>query len=177
MVLRSCWKSRHKSGRRATSCRWFGPGLAALLCLFVTQLGCGVGASGLAKNVTQKYAEFDVTYNDTVTSDNQTIYAFNHTVSRNKVSSCGWVCVCVCQQHRSHSGRYDIYNVPRRCSFSLTVSVWLWMCCHKVLTAPSCLLCDRSKLCCPSKSLLYSEACEYLSIRLSIHSLCVHDIP
>uniref|UniRef100_A0A8C7I6G5 SID1 transmembrane family member 2 n=1 Tax=Oncorhynchus kisutch TaxID=8019 RepID=A0A8C7I6G5_ONCKI len=36
------------------------------------------------KTVVQKDAEFDVTYNDTVTSDNQTIYAFNHTVSRNK---------------------------------------------------------------------------------------------
>lgn len=35
----------------------------------------------------QKDAEFDVTYNDTVTSENQTIYAFNHTVSRDKVSS------------------------------------------------------------------------------------------
>lgn len=86
-MLRSCWKSRHKSGRRPACCRWLGPGLAALLCLFVTQLGCGVGASGFAKNVVQKEAEFDVTYNDTVTSDNQTIYAFNHTVSRNKVSS------------------------------------------------------------------------------------------
>lgn len=87
MVLRSCWKSRHKNGRRAACFRWFGPGLAALFCLFVTQLGCGVGASGLGKNVIQKDAEFDVTYNDTVTSENQTIYAFNHTVSRNKVSS------------------------------------------------------------------------------------------
>ncbi|XP_075892122.1 SID1 transmembrane family member 2 isoform X2 [Nelusetta ayraudi] len=84
MGLRSCWKSRHKSGRRAACCRRFGPGLAALLCLFVTQFGCGVGASVLSKNVVQKDAEFDVTYNDTVTSDNQTIYAFNHTVSRNK---------------------------------------------------------------------------------------------
>uniref|UniRef100_A0A8C6WPL6 SID1 transmembrane family, member 2 n=1 Tax=Neogobius melanostomus TaxID=47308 RepID=A0A8C6WPL6_9GOBI len=37
-----------------------------------------------ATNVVQKDAEFDVTYNDTVTSENQTIYAFNHTVSRNK---------------------------------------------------------------------------------------------
>uniref|UniRef100_A0A8C6TLL0 SID1 transmembrane family, member 2 n=1 Tax=Neogobius melanostomus TaxID=47308 RepID=A0A8C6TLL0_9GOBI len=39
---------------------------------------------GEATNVVQKDAEFDVTYNDTVTSENQTIYAFNHTVSRNK---------------------------------------------------------------------------------------------
>uniref|UniRef100_A0A7N8XJ09 SID1 transmembrane family, member 2 n=1 Tax=Mastacembelus armatus TaxID=205130 RepID=A0A7N8XJ09_9TELE len=42
------------------------------------------GAVGETKNVVQKDAEFDVTYNDTVTSENQTIYAFNHTVSRNK---------------------------------------------------------------------------------------------
>uniref|UniRef100_A0A667YBH6 SID1 transmembrane family member 2 n=1 Tax=Myripristis murdjan TaxID=586833 RepID=A0A667YBH6_9TELE len=42
------------------------------------------GAVGETKSVVQKDAEFDVTYNDTVTSDNQTIYAFNHTISRNK---------------------------------------------------------------------------------------------
>uniref|UniRef100_A0A672ZZ61 SID1 transmembrane family, member 2 n=1 Tax=Sphaeramia orbicularis TaxID=375764 RepID=A0A672ZZ61_9TELE len=42
------------------------------------------GVVGETKNVVQKDAEFDVTYNDTVTSENQTIYAFNHTVSRNK---------------------------------------------------------------------------------------------
>uniref|UniRef100_A0A8C5AIM0 SID1 transmembrane family member 2 n=1 Tax=Gadus morhua TaxID=8049 RepID=A0A8C5AIM0_GADMO len=39
---------------------------------------------GTSKTVIQKEAEFDITYNDTVTNDNQTIYAFNHTVSRNK---------------------------------------------------------------------------------------------
>uniref|UniRef100_A0AAQ5Z051 SID1 transmembrane family, member 2 n=1 Tax=Amphiprion ocellaris TaxID=80972 RepID=A0AAQ5Z051_AMPOC len=59
-------------------------GLAALFWLCVTQLACGSGAVGETKNVVQKDAEFDVTYNDTVTSENQTIYAFNHTVSRNK---------------------------------------------------------------------------------------------
>uniref|UniRef100_A0A3B5BDS2 SID1 transmembrane family member 2 n=1 Tax=Stegastes partitus TaxID=144197 RepID=A0A3B5BDS2_9TELE len=47
-------------------------------------LACGSEAVGETKNVVQKDAEFDVTYNDTVTSGNQTIYAFNHTVSRNK---------------------------------------------------------------------------------------------
>uniref|UniRef100_A0A8C8GMP1 SID1 transmembrane family member 2 n=1 Tax=Oncorhynchus tshawytscha TaxID=74940 RepID=A0A8C8GMP1_ONCTS len=74
MVLRSCCK--------------FGPvsvlfrlGYVALLLLCVTHLRC---ARAENKTVVQKYAEFDVTYNDTVTSDNQTIYAFNHTVSRNK---------------------------------------------------------------------------------------------
>uniref|UniRef100_A0A3Q4FZK2 SID1 transmembrane family, member 2 n=1 Tax=Neolamprologus brichardi TaxID=32507 RepID=A0A3Q4FZK2_NEOBR len=35
-------------------------------------------------NIIQKDAEFDANYNDTVTSENQTIYAFNHTISRNK---------------------------------------------------------------------------------------------
>uniref|UniRef100_A0A672JU41 SID1 transmembrane family member 2 n=1 Tax=Sinocyclocheilus grahami TaxID=75366 RepID=A0A672JU41_SINGR len=34
--------------------------------------------------VIQRDAQFDVTYDDTVTSDNQTIYSYNHTVSRNK---------------------------------------------------------------------------------------------
>uniref|UniRef100_H3DA30 SID1 transmembrane family member 2 n=1 Tax=Tetraodon nigroviridis TaxID=99883 RepID=H3DA30_TETNG len=36
------------------------------------------------KSVVQKNAEFDVIYSDAVTSENQTIYAFNHTISRNK---------------------------------------------------------------------------------------------
>lgn len=83
MVLRSCWKSRHKN-RSGPSPGWIRPGLAALLWLCVTQFVCGSGAVGETKNVVQKEAEFDVTYNDTVTSENQTIYAFNHTVSRNK---------------------------------------------------------------------------------------------
>ncbi|XP_022616189.1 SID1 transmembrane family member 2 isoform X2 [Seriola dumerili] len=81
MLLRSCWKSRHKNS--SGPC-WIQPGLAALLWLCVTQLGCGSGAVGETKSVVQKDAEFDVTYNDTVTSENQTIYAFNHTVSRNR---------------------------------------------------------------------------------------------
>ncbi|XP_077077533.1 SID1 transmembrane family member 2 isoform X1 [Siphateles boraxobius] len=34
--------------------------------------------------VIQRDAQFDVTYDDMVTSDNQTIYSYNHTVSRNK---------------------------------------------------------------------------------------------
>lgn len=85
MVLRSCWKSRHKNNCGPAPC-WIRPGLVAVLCLCVTQIGCGSEALGGTKNVVQKDAEFDVTYNDTVTSENQTIYAFNHTVSRNKVS-------------------------------------------------------------------------------------------
>uniref|UniRef100_A0A673A1E0 SID1 transmembrane family, member 2 n=1 Tax=Sphaeramia orbicularis TaxID=375764 RepID=A0A673A1E0_9TELE len=50
----------------------------------VSGVTCASGVVGETKNVVQKDAEFDVTYNDTVTSENQTIYAFNHTVSRNK---------------------------------------------------------------------------------------------
>uniref|UniRef100_A0A8D2ZE94 SID1 transmembrane family member 2 n=1 Tax=Scophthalmus maximus TaxID=52904 RepID=A0A8D2ZE94_SCOMX len=89
MLLRSCWKSRHKNGpgpgpAPSPAAGWVRPGLAALLWLCVTQAPCGGGAVSETKNVVQKDAEFDVTYNDTVTSDNQTIYAFNHTVSRNK---------------------------------------------------------------------------------------------
>lgn len=94
MVLRSCWKSRHKNRSGPAAC-WIRPGLAALLWLCVTQLACLGGALGESTSVVQKDAEFDVTYNDTVTSENQTIYAFNHTVSRNKVSSrrhsAGWI--------------------------------------------------------------------------------------
>lgn len=85
MFWRSCWKSRHKKSH-GPAAGWIQPGLAALLWLCVTQLGCGSGAVGDTKSVIQKEAEFDVTYNDTVRSENQTIYAFNHTVSRNKVS-------------------------------------------------------------------------------------------
>lgn len=83
MVLRSCWKSRHKNTSGYFPA-WIQPGLAALLWLCVAQLLCCRGAVGETTNVIQKDAEFDVTYNDTVTSENQTIYAFNHTISRNK---------------------------------------------------------------------------------------------
>ncbi|KAA8593803.1 hypothetical protein FQN60_004637 [Etheostoma spectabile] len=83
MVLRSCWKSRHKNSSGPAPC-WTRPRLAALFWLCVTQFVFGSGAKGETNNVIQKDAEFDVTYNDTVTSENQTIYAFNHTVSRNK---------------------------------------------------------------------------------------------
>uniref|UniRef100_UPI003AAF8829 SID1 transmembrane family member 2 isoform X1 n=1 Tax=Centroberyx gerrardi TaxID=166262 RepID=UPI003AAF8829 len=83
MVLRSCWKSRHKTSSGHVHC-WTRPGFAALLWLCLTHLGCGTGAVWETKKVVQKDAEFDVTYNETVTSDNQTIYAFNHTISRNK---------------------------------------------------------------------------------------------
>ncbi|KAG7526039.1 SID1 transmembrane family member 2 isoform X1 [Solea senegalensis] len=84
MLLRSCWKSRHKNSAGPAPCCCIRPGLTALLWLCLTQLVCGTGAVMETKNVVQKDAEFDVTYNDTVTSENQTIYAFNHTISRNK---------------------------------------------------------------------------------------------
>ncbi|XP_054883944.1 SID1 transmembrane family member 2 isoform X2 [Poeciliopsis prolifica] len=97
MVLRSYWKCRLKS-----SCfpapRWIRPGLAALFWFCVTQLVCGAGALGEVKFVIQKDAEFDVTYNDTVISENQTMYSFNHTISRNKTEGVR-VTVDVLQQH------------------------------------------------------------------------------
>ncbi|XP_068601938.1 SID1 transmembrane family member 2 [Brachionichthys hirsutus] len=77
MLRRSCWKSRHKA------C-WLPAGLVALL-LLGTSPGAWSSAAGLdATDVLQRDAAFDVTYNDTVTNENQTIYAFNHTISRNK---------------------------------------------------------------------------------------------
>ncbi|XP_062328711.1 SID1 transmembrane family member 2 isoform X2 [Osmerus eperlanus] len=82
MVLRSCWKSRHKSGFGPVSV-WMRTGCVALLWVCVFHLGCLRLVDG-TKTVVQKDAEFDVTYNDTVTSDDQIIYAFNHTISRNK---------------------------------------------------------------------------------------------
>lgn len=93
MVLWSFWKSRHKNSSGPAPC-WIRSGLAALLWLCVTHLACVSEAVGETKNVVQKDAEFGVTYNDTVTSENQTIYAFNHTVSRNKVSLNAHPCVC-----------------------------------------------------------------------------------
>uniref|UniRef100_A0A3B3ZUK6 SID1 transmembrane family, member 2 n=1 Tax=Periophthalmus magnuspinnatus TaxID=409849 RepID=A0A3B3ZUK6_9GOBI len=84
MVLRNCWKSRHKGVPRSPRHRWFCPGLTFVVWICAIHLGCGNGVMGDTKNVVQKDAEFDVTYNDTVTNENQTIYAFNHTVSRNK---------------------------------------------------------------------------------------------
>ncbi|KAM9853784.1 SID1 transmembrane family member 2 isoform 2-T2 [Aulostomus maculatus] len=82
MVSRSRWKSRHKS-TSGPSC-WLRPAVAALLWFCVTHIGCGSATVWETKNVIQKDAEFDITYNDSATSENQTIYAFNHTVSRNK---------------------------------------------------------------------------------------------
>uniref|UniRef100_A0A1A8MMF6 SID1 transmembrane family, member 2 n=2 Tax=Nothobranchius TaxID=28779 RepID=A0A1A8MMF6_9TELE len=78
MLLRICRKSRHKAHR------WFRAAIVLLLWMCAIQSICCVAAAGETKHIVQKEAEFDITYNDLVTSDNQTIYAFNHTISRNK---------------------------------------------------------------------------------------------
>ncbi|XP_061924026.1 SID1 transmembrane family member 2 isoform X1 [Entelurus aequoreus] len=85
MLFSSLWKSRYKTHFGAADC-WWRPGLVVLLCWScVTQLTCGNGTFEESKHIViQRDGEFDMTYNDTVTSENQTIYAFNHTVSRNK---------------------------------------------------------------------------------------------
>uniref|UniRef100_A0AAX7U0Y9 SID1 transmembrane family, member 2 n=1 Tax=Astatotilapia calliptera TaxID=8154 RepID=A0AAX7U0Y9_ASTCA len=57
--------------------------LLLLLSLLLLSLSCGIEV-GEIKTIVQKDAEFDANYNDMVTSENQTIYAFNHTISRNK---------------------------------------------------------------------------------------------
>ncbi|XP_039525950.1 SID1 transmembrane family member 2 isoform X3 [Pimephales promelas] len=49
----------------------------------VLMLGFWSPVSGTSV-VNQRDAQFDMTYDDMVTSDNQTIYSYNHTVSRNK---------------------------------------------------------------------------------------------
>ncbi|XP_073674185.1 SID1 transmembrane family member 2 isoform X2 [Garra rufa] len=56
----------------------FAPVWLVLMLVWLRPAACGDNA------VIQKEAQFDVTYEDTVTSDNQTIYSYNHTVSRNK---------------------------------------------------------------------------------------------
>nr|XP_023689237.1 SID1 transmembrane family member 2 isoform X1 [Paramormyrops kingsleyae] len=70
-------RTRRKPGPVWPGC---GAGLV-VLCLCVAPYGASA-VVGETKTVYQRDAEFDVTY--TVTSDIQTIYAFNHTVSRNK---------------------------------------------------------------------------------------------
>ncbi|XP_077397689.1 SID1 transmembrane family member 2 isoform X2 [Festucalex cinctus] len=76
MLFGSHWKSRYKDT--------FGSSAGVLLWLCVALLACSSCALDETKTVIQKDGEFDVTYNDTITSENQTIYAFNHTVSRTK---------------------------------------------------------------------------------------------
>uniref|UniRef100_A0A8C6MLF6 SID1 transmembrane family member 2 n=1 Tax=Nothobranchius furzeri TaxID=105023 RepID=A0A8C6MLF6_NOTFU len=60
------------------------PAIVLLLWMCAIRSICCAAAAGETKHIVQKEAEFDITYNDLVTSDNQTIYAFNHTISRNK---------------------------------------------------------------------------------------------
>ncbi|XP_051520927.1 SID1 transmembrane family member 2-like isoform X1 [Myxocyprinus asiaticus] len=57
---------------------WSGPGCLVLMLVLWGPVAGGTNV------VIQRDAQFDVTYYDTVTSDNQTIYSYNHTVSRNK---------------------------------------------------------------------------------------------
>ncbi|KAL4647297.1 SID1 transmembrane family member 2 isoform X6 [Arapaima gigas] len=83
-MLRSCWKSRHKCGPGPSASPLLRLCVCLCLCACATRRGCAEGLSD-TKTVVHKDADFDVTYNDTVTNDVQTIYTFNHTVSRNKV--------------------------------------------------------------------------------------------
>lgn len=165
MAVRNCWKSRHKNSREAAPC-WTGSALQLLLVLFVTQFCWGAGAVGVTKSVVQKDAEFDVIYSDRVTSENQTIYAFNHTISRNKVSL--------------KSLEYTINPNEVRCGVEVASHlcpnrrrecVCQWTCCHRVLRVPSCLWYGRSRLCFLSRFLSYYEACKYI-----LYTICVHGV-
>ncbi|KAL4647298.1 SID1 transmembrane family member 2-like [Arapaima gigas] len=80
----TCWKSRHKCGPGPSASPLLRLCVCLCLCACATRRGCAEGLSD-TKTVVHKDADFDVTYNDTVTNDVQTIYTFNHTVSRNKV--------------------------------------------------------------------------------------------
>ncbi|KAK3561342.1 hypothetical protein QTP86_030646 [Hemibagrus guttatus] len=72
--MASCWKPTHSSLR-----------CLLLLLLFVLTLdGAGVEATNSSVEVRQKDGEFDKRYVDTVMSEVQIIYTFNHTVTRNK---------------------------------------------------------------------------------------------
>ncbi|XP_030632635.1 SID1 transmembrane family member 2-like [Chanos chanos] len=78
----SCWKCRQKPGLLSSG---FKPIWVTLSMMWLLATHSVNSKTAVSKNqVVQKEAQFDVTYNDTVTSENQTIYAFNHTVSRNK---------------------------------------------------------------------------------------------
>lgn len=150
MVVRSCWKSRHKN-----ILFWSGAGpLLLLLVLFVSR-GGGVppGTGGASKRVVQKDAEFDVVYGDTVTSENQTIYAFNHTVSRNKVSVGG---LGIPPAERAWAA-----SSPHLRPFRRRGCVCLWTCFPRASRVPSCSWSGRSRLCFPSRFLSFCEACEY----------------
>lgn len=135
MVLRSSWKSRHKNSCGPAP-RWIRPGLAALLWLCAIRLGCGIEAVGEIKNIVQKDAEFDVNYNDSVTSENQTIYAFNHTISRNKVSSPPQTCRFVFSPLKDY---YQYFLLFPLLTFRQRECVFLWTCYPTSRRAQSCL--------------------------------------
>ncbi|XP_036418784.1 SID1 transmembrane family member 2 isoform X2 [Colossoma macropomum] len=72
-----CWRSRPRP-----SVRLCPPGLGSVVLQVLWWSVCLVRSDSSV--VVQKDAQFGVLYLDTVTSHNQTIYSFNHTVSRNK---------------------------------------------------------------------------------------------
>ncbi|XP_041090877.1 SID1 transmembrane family member 2 isoform X2 [Polyodon spathula] len=72
-------KSRHKAEQPAETSLRSWPVMWLCLALATT-----VPSVGATKTVIQKDANFDVSYNDSVTDELQCVYAFNHTVSRNK---------------------------------------------------------------------------------------------
>ncbi|XP_066522863.1 SID1 transmembrane family member 2 isoform X4 [Hoplias malabaricus] len=73
--MAKCWKSKPRP---------FSLGLRSILLGFVNALCISAALGSSDPTVVQRDAEFGVPYLDTVTSHNQTIYSFNHTVSRNK---------------------------------------------------------------------------------------------
>lgn len=78
--MAKCWKSKPRPSPGP-----FPPSLQSVFFRFLTVLLFTVHlASSDSSEVVQKDAQFGVPYLDTVTSHNQTIYSFNHTVSRNK---------------------------------------------------------------------------------------------
>ncbi|KAF5896483.1 SID1 transmembrane family member 2 isoform X1, partial [Clarias magur] len=79
--MASCWKDNHCAAFR---CR------CLLLLLFVLLFVLTAGSAGAEVTnssviVRQIDGQFDTGYLDTVTSHEQIIYTFNHTVTRNKV--------------------------------------------------------------------------------------------
>ncbi|XP_063060943.1 SID1 transmembrane family member 2 isoform X2 [Engraulis encrasicolus] len=88
MVMLIWWKSRHKPSLGCMSMCFrlslvSRPLFPLLLFTLVLNVRCN-DITAATNRILQKEAQFDFTYNDEVNNDNQTIYAFNHTVSRNK---------------------------------------------------------------------------------------------
>ncbi|XP_022524881.1 SID1 transmembrane family member 2 isoform X2 [Astyanax mexicanus] len=76
-TMAKCWKSKPRLSPSLCSTSFLTRFLTVLL--FTLHW-----VSSESSDVVQKDAQFGVPYQDTVTSHNQTIYSFNHTVSRNK---------------------------------------------------------------------------------------------